>query len=142
MTVTHSDIRDYFISLDLTSEIADLYISLQKNGPQTISELSRNANIERTRIYRLLKQLQLIGLIEIESKYKRNVIAAAPLSNLQILLDQKESHLRTLRDKLPHIQQSLASNPSSSPTTRVQYYQGAQGLRQMLWNELRASTEI
>ncbi len=142
MTNTRTAIRSYFTRLGLTAEIADLYLTLHTNGPQTISELSRNAGVERTRIYRLLKQLRAVGLIEVASQYKRSIISAAPASNLQILVGQKQDSAKRLETELPAVQQLLTAGAASSPTTPIQYYQGAQGLRQMLWNELCANTEI
>lgn len=142
MTTGKSAIQDFFVKLGLGTEIADLYISLQANGPQSISELSRSSNIERTRIYRLLSELKTSGLIEIESHYKRSIIKAAPIDNLRMIVDQRHNELSKLQSELESVQQALASNPASSPTTQIQYYQGAQGLRQILWNELRSTTEI
>lgn len=135
-------VRAYFAKLGLETEIADLYLALHSHGPQTISELSRNSKVERTRIYRLIDKLLEANLIEVESHHKRGVIKAAPIANLHILINQKEQELKGLQDELELIQQVLATNSLSSPATRVQFYRGAEGIRQMRWNELRAKAEI
>lgn len=135
-------IRTYFSKLGLDKEIADIYLALHTHGPQTISELSRNAHVERTRIYRLIDKLMASNLIEVESRYKRGVIKAAPIANLHILISQKEQELRSLQDELGLIEQTLARNSLSSPDTRVQFYQGPEGIRQMQWNLFRAKKEI
>lgn len=135
-------IRTYFAKLGLETEIADLYLALHTHGPQTISELSRNAHVERTRIYRLIDKLMASNLIEVESHYKRGVIKAAPIANLHILISQKEQQLKGLQDELGLIEQVLARNSLSSPATRVQFYQGPEGIRQMQWNLFRAKKEI
>jgi sugar-specific transcriptional regulator TrmB len=135
-------IRSYFSKLGLEAEIADIYLALHSYGPQSMSELSRNSGVERTRLYRLIDQLLESNLIEVESHYKRGVIKAAPIANLRILITQKEQELQSLQDELGLIEQVLGRNSLSSPATRVQFYQGAQGIRQMLWNELQATTDI
>lgn len=135
-------IRIYFTKLGLEPEIADIYLALHSHGPQTISELSRNSRVERTRIYRLIDQLLASNLIEVETHYKRGIIKAAPITNLHILINEKEQELKNLQDELSLIEQVLARNSLSSPTSRVQFYQGHEGVRQMFWNELRAKTEI
>jgi sugar-specific transcriptional regulator TrmB len=135
-------IRTYFAKLGLDKEIADIYLALHANGPQTISELSRSARVERTRIYRLIDKLLASNLIEVESHYKRGIIKAAPIANLHILIGQKEQELKSLQDELGLIEQVLARNSLSSPATRVQFYHGREGIRQMLWNELNAKSEI
>src|SRR5690348_4862316 len=87
-------IRAYFFKLGLSSEIADIYLALYAYGEQTISQLARRSGVERTRIYRLMEELQATGLIEIEAQYKRKIVRAAPVSNLQILLSKKEQDLQ------------------------------------------------
>lgn len=135
-------IRAYFAKLGLEPEIADLYLALHSHGPQSISELSRNSKVERTRIYRLIDKLLASNLIEVESHSKRGIMRAAPIANLHILISEREQELKNLQDELELIEQVLARNSLSSPTTRVQFYQGAEGYKQMLWNETKAKTEV
>src|SRR5262249_11506663 len=122
--------------------IADMYLALHTQGPQTISQLSRSSHVERTRIYRLIDKLLATNLIEVESHYKRGVIKAAPIANLHILISQKEQELKGLQDELGLIEQVLARNSLSNPATRVQFYQGPEGIRQMQWNLFRAKHDI
>jgi len=81
-------VQTYFAKLGLAPEIADIYLALYAQGPQTISELSRSSGVERTRIYRLIDSLMEHNLIEVETQYKRGIIKAAPISNLNILISQ------------------------------------------------------
>lgn len=134
-------IRTYFTKLGLEPEIADIYLSLHSHGPQTISELARTSKVERTRIYRLIDRLMASNLIEVETHYKRGIIKAAPIANLHILINEKEQELKSLQDELGLIEQVLARNSLSSPTTRVQFYHGPEGIRQMQWNLFRAKSE-
>lgn len=134
-------LRAYFFKLGLSSEIADIYLALNAYGPQTISELARSAGIERTRIYRLMDELKNSNLIEIETQYKKNVLHAAPIGNLQILLTKNEQTIHDLRDELGDLQERLASHGLESEMTKVQAYRGEEGLKQMFWNQTRAKTE-
>jgi sugar-specific transcriptional regulator TrmB len=135
-------IRSYFKKLGFEPEIADIYLALHAHGPQTISELSRNARVERTRIYRLIDKLLESNLIEVETRYKRGLMRAAPIANLHILISQKEQELKGLQDELELIEQVLARNSLSNPATRVQFYQGPAGIRQMQWNLFRAKRTV
>jgi sugar-specific transcriptional regulator TrmB len=135
-------VRNYFAKLGFEPEIADIYLALHAEGQQTISQLARTSKVERTKIYRLIDDLLASNLIEVESHYKRGIIKAAPISNLHILIAQKEQDLRSLQDDLGLIEQVLARNSLSDPATRVQFYRGPEGIRQMLWNELKAQTEV
>ena len=134
-------VRNYFNKLGFEPEIADIYLALHANGPQTISALARNSRVERTKIYRLIDVLLASNLVEVETHYKKGIIKAAPISNLHILINQKEQELKGLQDELGLIEQVLARNSLSNPATRVQFYNGVEGLRQMQWNQTRATTE-
>jgi Sugar-specific transcriptional regulator TrmB len=142
MLIDADAIRTYFVKLGLESEIADIYLSLHTHGPQTISQLSRSALVERTRIYRLIDKLLASNLIEVETHYKRGIIKAAPIANLQILISQKEQDIKNLQDELGLIEKVLSRNSLSNPATRVQFYQGPEGIRQMQWNLFQAKGEL
>lgn len=135
-------IRNYFESLGLEPEVGDIYLTLSIRGGQTISELSRNSGVERTHIYRLLDTLQNANLIEIDSEYKHGILRAAPLSNVHILLAEKSQQLQTLQDDLPLLEAALTKNRLQAPRSSVQFYRGEAGVKQMLWNETNANSEI
>lgn len=135
------DLHHYFASLGLSPILADLYQALHTHGAQTISELSRNAKVERTQIYRLLDELKASGLIEVEVHYKRNIIRPAPVANLQVLIAKKEQELKDVKTFYPKIaadfsQQKLGVNPA-----RVQFYEGIEGIKQMIWGQTKTKGE-
>lgn len=133
-------LRDYFQKLGLAPEIADLYLTLHAYGPQTITGLARLANIERTRVYRLLDHLTSTNLVETETQYKRVILHAAPIMNLQILLSKREQEVRNLQDELHHLHRKINNLPHNH-LTRVQFYRGDDGNKQMFWNQTKAQGE-
>lgn len=135
-------IRTYFAKLGLDNEIADIYLALHTHGPQSISQLSRNARVERTRIYRLIDQLMDSHLVEVEPHNTRGVLKAAPIANLHILITEKEQELKSLQDELGLIEQVLARNSVSSTVARVQLYEGPEAIKQIRQNMLQAKSEI
>jgi hypothetical protein len=134
-------IRNYFVDLGLDLDIAELYLALRTYGPQSLMQLSRNSGIERRRIYRLLDSLSSEGLIEIEEMYKRKLYKASPIANLQIVLTKKEEELSALQEKFKLLDTLLAEGAPRSPVTRVQFYKGTDGIKQMMWNETKGTTE-
>jgi sugar-specific transcriptional regulator TrmB len=135
-------IGTYFAKLGLSQEIADIYLALHLYGPQSISQLSRSSNVERTHIYRLLEELTSSNLIEVEGRRRRGVIKAAPIANLNILISKREQELKNLQDELSLIEQVLARNSISSPATRFQLYMGSEGIQQMLLNQTKANSKV
>jgi len=134
-------LKAYFNKLGLEPEVADLYLALHAYGPQTMSELARHSGVERTRIYRLVDVLRDTGLVEVEVHYRRNILKAAPVSNLQILLSKKEEELRALQADFSKIEGTISQHAHRTPTTQVQFYKGPEGLKQMFWNETKSKTE-
>ncbi|HKX72812.1 MAG TPA: helix-turn-helix domain-containing protein [Candidatus Saccharimonadales bacterium] len=134
-------VRAYFEKLGLEADIADLYMALHTFGPQTISQLARSAKVERTRIYRMIDRLSESHLIETETHYSRTILKAAPIGNLQLLLTQKEEELKSLKNELKDIRTTLDSTSLSSPLTHIQFYRGAEGVKQMMWNQTKATSE-
>lgn len=135
-------VRKYFTKLGLSRELADIYIALKMNGPLTISELARQSGVERTRIYRLFSELRRTGLIEVEARAKRDILKAAPLSNIEILLSKKEQELKGLKNEFTLIEKLLDNDQMQSSATRVQFYEGLEGAKQLFWNETKAHTEV
>jgi sugar-specific transcriptional regulator TrmB len=134
-------LRTYFERLGLEPDIADIYLTLRTYGPQNVLRLSRNSGMERTRLYRLLDILTANQLVELRTEYKKTIVTAAPLNNLQILLAKREQDLSTLQQELRHLENSFQPTYIASPAARVQMYRGADGLKQMFWNQTNATTD-
>lgn len=142
MATDVSAIRTYFTKLGLETEIADIYLALHTHGPQSISQLSRNAHVERTRIYRLIDQLMDSNLIEVEPQQKRGIIKAAPIANLHILIAQKEQELKSLQDELSLIEQVFARNSLGTPVSHIQVFESTGAAKQIRYNMLNAQSEV
>ena len=135
-------LRSYLLKLGLSVDAAKLYIALIRNGAQSISGLSRNSRIERTRVYRTLPELEGSGLVHIRSDGSSQVITANPFDNVHVLLSKKEQELDDLKRYTPHVAAALRELASVAPKTDVKIYRGAEGIKQMLWNETKANTEL
>ncbi len=133
-------VRKLLISLGFDNDTSVIYQTLWNNGPQTISELSRASGIERTKVYRLLPLLKEQNLIEIDAEYSRDIIRIAPPENLQELLLRQQTLLQTAQLSLPSL--ITEHKEQHFDASRVNVYRGSSGLKQLLWNETRASTEV
>ena len=139
MNKATESLRTYFRRLNLEPQVADIYQALLTDGPQTISELARTSGVERIRIYRLLDSLKASGLIEIETRYKRSILHAAPISSLQILIAKREQELKDLQRDYATLTRELTTKSLQARGTRVQFYEGMDGVKQMLWNQTRGA---
>lgn len=134
-------VRTYFFKLGLVPEFADIYLALLAHGRQSLSDLSRNARIERTKIYRLLDDIEKSGLIKIDVEYKKKFFSAEPIENLQILIAKKEQNLEDLKKDFDAVQKTLQASTKRSNKTTIRHYRGVDGLKQMYWNETKGSGE-
>lgn len=133
-------LQKYLVKFGFEPKLADLYVALQTYGTQTISELARNAGVERIHIYRLLDAMKKSGLFEFEVRYKRTVLRAAPFGNLKLLLSEREHELEALQQEHADLSLAFRSN-MKSVTTRVQFFEGIDSLKRMLWSETKGKSE-
>ncbi|HEV2403547.1 MAG TPA: helix-turn-helix domain-containing protein [Candidatus Saccharimonadales bacterium] len=138
----YAELRSYLGRLGMPQGATIVYIALLRGGAQSILQLSRATKLERTKVYRLIDSLRTYGLIEIEEHYKRRLIRAAPVTNLYATFIQKEEEIASLKRELYTFKDIYTPALLSTTHMRVQLYEGNEGIRQALWNELRAKDEI
>lgn len=128
--------------LGLTDKQTEIYLLLLKQGATSLLQLSRLSAINRTTIYRVVEDLKKINLIE-EILDDRGVkVKAVKPENLQLLLAQKETELTNLKTNLPGLINDLSAiKDQPSQSTQVIYFRGLNGLKQLLWNILKAKGE-
>jgi sugar-specific transcriptional regulator TrmB len=141
MTSGESAIQAYLSKLGLSPELTSLYLALYTHGPQNVSQLARSARVERTRIYRLIDKLAEYNLLEVERHNSRNLIKAAPISNVHIVIARREEELKSLEDELNVVEQVLSKDALGLASTYIQSYEGIEGLKQMFWNETASKSE-
>jgi sugar-specific transcriptional regulator TrmB len=127
----------------LDSSESYVYLTLLQHSVQTPLQLSRLTNINRTTLYRILERLVSLGLVQEILGHKTTSFQASDPKNIQILLTKKRLELDRLTQDFSQILPQLSSlqNTSLSPT-KVLYFHGRNGLKQLLWNTLSATTEV
>lgn len=136
------DIKQKLNLLGLSDKQAEIYLLLLKQGTTSLLELSRRSTINRTTIYRIVEDLKKLNLVEEVVDDRGAKVKAVKPENLQLLLTQKETELSLLKNHLPDLISDLSAikdQPSSS--TQVVYFRGQNGLKQLLWNILKAKDE-
>ena len=140
--VNKLDLKQKLNLLGLTDNQAEIYLLLLKQGLTSLLELSRQSTINRTTIYRVVEDLKTLNLAEeiIDSRGIK-VKAVAP-ENLNLLLTQKETELTYLKSNLSNLISSLSAiKDQPVPSTQMVYFRGVSGLKQLLWNILKAKGE-
>lgn len=130
-------------NFDIDEVEAKIYLHLLERGPQKPLELSRDTNINRSRIYRYLDKLKTKKLIEEVNLGRGLTLKASSPNNLELLILEREQEAKLQRENLPDILKEL-NTLSSDPKKgiEIKHYHGTDGLKQMLWNHLSAKKEI
>lgn len=139
----HIGLNKFLLGLGLSKDEALIITSLIDHGAQTILQLSRRSPIKRTQIYRLIDDLLKKGVIEEQIAENTKIYQLSKPANLERLLRQQEFNTQALRQIYTQIQPFLSTNASQVlGDTKVLFYRGQNGLRQMAWNLLSADKEV
>lgn len=134
---------EQLVSIGLEEIEAKIYLYLLENGPHTHLNLSRELNIDRSKIYRYVEKLLSKNLLEeLINAWGKKLQSAKP-ENIQLLIHKKEELLESQKKRLPELVRELSNIPTYIQREfEVKHYRGQEGLRQTLWNQLSAKKEI
>ena len=120
-----------------------IFLNLLESGAKTPLDLSRETNINRSKIYRYIDRLKIKKLIEESDKGRGLTLKAANPDSLQLIILEREQQLKNQKELLPDLLKELTDIPISSKSGfEIKHYHGTEGLKQMLWNHLSAKKEI
>jgi sugar-specific transcriptional regulator TrmB len=122
-----------------TNEVT-IYLTLLQNGSLGATEIGRLARVPKTSVYRCLEQLKVKKLVtEVVEEYRR-LFEAAPVENLKYQIIEQQQKVKVLSESLPQIIASLskAVQQDVDKTSKIKYYSGIEGLKQVTWNSSKA----
>lgn len=128
-----------FKQIGLTNKHARVYESLITKTNVTPLALARETKINRTSLYRYLEELREKGLVELVLGDKSNRYRANA-DGLNQYLVSEESRVENLKQTIPSLVAEL-SKQEVVGGSEVKYYQGVEGLKQMLWNVVSSGKE-
>jgi sugar-specific transcriptional regulator TrmB len=125
----------------VSQEEARIYLFLNGKEPQTALVISRSLDIPRTSVYDLVSRLTELGFVRKVVRYKSQSYEAAPVSFLQTFIDKEKERVTGLTENATLLTSALTHPLIDLPNTKIRYYHGASGLRQIIWNSLSAHKE-
>lgn len=122
---------------------AQIYLYLIEDGPRTALQLSREINVDRSKVYRSVEKLVSKKFIEQSHAAWGKKLQAASPSNIELIVKDEEDSLKARKEGLPALIEELGKVTNYAKREfEVKHYRGQEGLRQMLWNQLAAKKEI
>lgn len=86
-------------SFGLTPNQAKIYLFLLINGTAPARRISRLLGLHRVEIYRKLRELEELGLVELHLSSPKSYSAAEPNDALSAILHRQELKMKTFRDR-------------------------------------------
>lgn len=134
-------IVEFVQKLGFPTEAARAYQALLIRGPLTLSELSREAGVERTALYRQVGTWVAQGLLEELLAYKSHRYGAAEMAHLAKRIAEEKRRVEELEQRVPEMEK-MVGELVGKQKTQVRYYRGIEGIKQIMWNETKAKGEL
>jgi DNA-binding MarR family transcriptional regulator len=127
--------------LGLSAEEAKLYLELLEE-PSTHLRLAHATGINRTKVYRLIEDLEKKSLVTRRTDDRGTFLVAADPRTLEVGLTEREQKLAAQRAALTQLLPSLENiRKKESRAFIIHTYEGVEGFKQMLWHELKTKGE-
>lgn len=137
------ELKLYMRKLGMAEEWAEVYLDLVEHGESTPLLVARSTGLNRTKVYRVLEQMQKQRLVsEIVGEHTTRFVPAGP-ERIEEMLKAKQVMVAEVSSKWGLMGQKLEElEVAREAETKVRYYKGRSGIQQMVWNTLKASKEI
>lgn len=136
-----TSLRQKVECLGLSRDEAAIFVELL-NAPKSQLGVSRATGIVRSNVYRIVDGLMERGLLVNHTSPSGRLLAAARPDALERLVVEQEVLAKEQRLQLNDLLPSLLGFGAESESFTVRTYVGVNGIKQMLWNELRTKSEI
>lgn len=136
-------VKNLLSELNLNDDEINVYLALVEKSPQSALDLSRYTKTPRTRVYRTLEKLLNRKLVSIKMEDVGKRFEITDPKALNILVTEKEAEVASLKGSIPLLIEELgllSSVPMSK--SKVLYYEGIEGLKQVNWNTLKARNGV
>lgn len=133
-------LEEFLNLLGLNPEEKSVYSALVSASDQSVLQIAKNANVNRTTTYRILERLKTLGLAEEIVEENRTKFRKTGADKLELLVKEQQEKVRQLNQLLPNISSIINQvSQTAQPGTKVLFYRGQEGIRQMGWNVLKAN---
>ncbi|MBI3888163.1 hypothetical protein HY310_03810 [Candidatus Microgenomates bacterium] len=141
--VDSNEVYQFLKGLGLREEEITIFSALSYSGPLSTLELSRKIDIPRTSIYRILEEMKKQGFVEEVLDQYHTKSQAVSFDKIRELLKDKERQIKEISEKIPIVESFLSGRQSfDQPGTKVLFYRGVEGIKQMIWNSLKAKEQL
>lgn len=122
---------------------AKIYMDILTGRGDTALSISRQTNLARTKVYRLLDNLISKKLVVTRAGDRGLRFVATPPDQLGFFISDQEYKLDILKQSLPTLQHSLSQLATEKhDVSQVLYFHGLEGIKQATYNSLKAKGDL
>lgn len=122
----------------LTANQAKLYLHLLQNKASGAKEIAKALNIHRVDVYRRLRELEELGIVEVYLDFPKKFAAINPKTTLESLIRRAQSKVKVLEEARAYLQKRLEyvenasqmQNNFANIVNRDSYYKFSRGSTQ------------
>lgn len=128
----------------LSNDEASIYLELTRIGSSTSYKLHKITGVGRAVIDKILTSLVEKNLVSQENTNRQILYTAQPYRNLASLVEIREAQVESMKHSLDNLFDNLSvfTRGTQSSDSKVLHYYGEEGLKQLVWNTLRAKKEM
>lgn len=121
--------------IGIDKEYARIYLKLWTKGPLTVVQLSRELDLGRNVIYRIIRDLDELNLVNKKNKNYGSEYEAIHYKNLKFIVEKKKNELEDAQKGLEKLFEDLPYLQNANRvSSNVIHYHGIEGLKQVNWN--------
>jgi sugar-specific transcriptional regulator TrmB len=137
------DLQKRLGELGLSTEEGKIIVAIGKLGESKITDISQLTTIPRSSVYRYVDIMEKKGLVKKILTTQGNKIILSNFSTLKNQIAEKKVVLDKQLTGLDEIINSINSFGTLAKTNpEIKYYEGKEGVRQLIWNTLQAKNTI
>ncbi len=122
--------------LGMTESEIEVYISLIRRGPMTVSQISEESGVHRTNIYTILNKLENMGLVSHSHEGNRKKYKTTNPENLLNYLNETKSKVESIIPDLSRMRKDV------NETVSVYFFKGVSGMKSALRDLVRDNKDI
>jgi HTH-type transcriptional regulator, sugar sensing transcriptional regulator len=138
----NSNLNINLTSVGFSANESQIYLALLELGKGTVSQITRNAGINRTTGYEVLNNLVAKGLVTISGKKPRQEYAAESPDKLQRYFDEQMQRNQQYSITVANLVPQLKSLHNVADRPQVRFYEGKEGLVQVYEDTLTSHEPI
>lgn len=138
-----NDILAQLKALHFSNDEAKIYVELASGSYSTHLQLSRSTGVNRTKVYRIVQQLESRSLVARRTDDRGTFLVVTDPSTLEVSLATQEEDLKRQHAIVKRLVPALSSlQEQNTHAFVVRVYEGQAGFKQMLWHELKTQGDI